>query len=406
MAMRGQFYVISLVFIMIVTIGLAYFTTESKELVQQAGIKQELPGQAMIASYSSELQRSLEGGFYNGNKLFYQDMQAELHSRAAENGYNFTSTCQNTTVNSSSENLKCNLTMSSSSSLLNSSFSYTYAVPFKIRLYADSNLTDESNYFLLGDTVYYRLTTYNNSLDVNVSAYYPDGTMAYTENKTPSNFAANGSFSIGTSDPTGNWSVKIDNTLSTSTVFFYVQLVSINVGTYDINNNPQDTFERGDLVKYKVLVTPAAKVYVDVTANGQARDYGWQSPSSATEHWGNFTISQMESIGNLTVTATEQNYYQSSSTGIIVLKSPYGRYIKLTPPYIRFTNPYADAFGSSCGYTTWYSNNSTNYSGVPFSVENSTGDAVVRVDGNMQTVSTPHVYARRVHIIASGCGSC
>lgn len=400
---KGQFYLMITVFIVSVVIGIAYFTTESKELEQQTEIEQEPGLQTLLKSYEIELRASLEGGFYGGDKEFYQDVAEDLETRAAEKGYNLTIDCTNTTINDYTETLDCNLTLIVGDNSLFTEFSYTYAVPFEVALYADGNLTEESDYFLLNDTVYYRATTDSNTLDVNFSAYYPNGTLMFTELRTPANYSTNGSFDIASTDPTGMWSAEISNGISSDQIFFYVQIASVEITTYDENDNPQDTFNRGDLVKYTVTITPYGNVHVDVTANGQARDYSWYSSSEANSHSSNFTISGSESAGNLMITATEQTYYQSNNTNITVLDSAYGTFIELL---LTMDYPYADAFATSCGYTTWYESESTSYSSVPFTVVNTTGNAVIRVDTETETVETPHVYASKIHIIASGCDSC
>ena len=403
---KGQFYIIAMVFMVSVAIGMAYFTSESKQLGQQTEIEIEPGLQLLMTSFELELKGSLAGGFYSGDGTFYVDVAESLVNRSAERGYNFTYDCTKTDISASSAELSCNLTLTVNDNVIYANFTdYFYAVDFDVDTYADGNLTDVTDYFLLGDMVYYRLTTQDVAEEVNVSVFYPNGTMMMQELKTPVDFVANGSFNIGASDPTGEWEIGMNNTVRelVPKKKFSVQLASIEIDTFDSNDNRRDTFDRGELVKYAITVNPSANVYVDVTANGQKRDYGWVSSSSSTTHYSNFTIDLTESTGTLTITTTEDNYFESNSTDITVLEAPYGTFINVG---LDFTFPYVDAFVTACGYTTWYTDASTDHSGVLFAVENSTENAVIRVDHETEEVTLPQTYAQKIHFISSRCGSC
>lgn len=414
--MKGQFYILAMVFIVSVAVGIAYFTAETKQLEQQSKTQTESAMQGILDSAVAGLKGAVDDEIYSGYSYDGDDycdacytVEAQLEQSALERGYTLYITdpddalgyCAFYNDGGDAGTLSCNLTITNGEDTLATSFTHTYAVPFEIRLYKDENHTEESDYFLLDSTAYYRLTS-PNGLETNFSYYYPDGTMAGTWNNTPANYFADGSFYIYSWDPIGNWSAAIGDTVDSYSRPFYVQVASVSIATYDGNDNPRNLFERGELVKYVVDVAPAANVAVDVTSNGQPREqYGWQSAESAAQHESNFTIAGTESIGNLTLTATEGNYFQSNTTSITVIEA-FGTYYFVD---IVFTNPYADAFATACGYTTWYTNENTTFGAVPF-VVGTTGNAVKRINAETGVATLPQVYASKVHIISSMCPTC
>lgn len=210
---KGQFFVLVIVFVVSVIIGLAYFTTESKQLVHQAETEQDSNVHNMLTNYENILKESLAGGFHKGNQTFYQEVQQEIETHAKEKGYSLTTQCQNTTVNNYTSILECNLSLTVENNIVTKNFSYTHEVPFEIVMYSDTNLTNEADTFTASDTVYYRVTTNNNSATVNMTSYFPNGTMHHTEDKTPANFSVNGSFVVNAFGPSGNWEITANNTI-------------------------------------------------------------------------------------------------------------------------------------------------------------------------------------------------
>ena len=399
---KGQFYIIIMVFMISVIVGIAYFTTESQQLEQEAEIEEEPGLQTMLDSYESELMGAVAGGLYGGDPYFYQEMQAALTGQAAQKGYLFESTCDSTTINSYTEKLDCTLSLTIGGDTLTSSFSHTYGVEFGVEFYSDEYYTDRTDYYLPGDTVYYRVTTADDALPIDVVVKYPDGTIKSTQQKTASDFASFGSFAMGEDDPTGMWGFEINDTTNFVAADFYSQVAIVTVTTFDEEWVPQFTFNRGERVRYRVEVDPPANVYVDVTADGQDRDYDWWSDAPAGQHESSFVVSPFESVGALTLTATEDTYSIEGSAEIQILYQAFGAWI---PIGLVYTDPNADAFGTACGYDEWYPNDTAEYNLVPFVVEQA-GDNVVRVSAGKEVINAPNVYADKIHILASRCDSC
>ncbi|MCK4327741.1 MAG: hypothetical protein KAW41_04660 [Candidatus Diapherotrites archaeon] len=399
---KGQFYILIMVFMISVIVGVAYFAAESKQLEQESEIEPEPGLQTIMNSYEAELRDSVAGGLYGGNPSFYYEVAEKLEAQAAEKGYDFSSTCDKTELNPYSAKLDCTLTLAKGESKLSTSFSHTYAVEFGIEMYSDEYYTDRTDKHHPGDTVYYRVTTpapENTNLTVN----YPNEQEKEQQQKSGedfTDFALLGSFDVD--ETTGEWEIVLDDGTQLLSMPFYVQMAIVEITTYDEDWVPQYTFNRGELVRYRVEVDPSANVYVDVTADGQDRDYDWWSSAPSTLHESSFVVSSVESEGTLTLTAIEQNYFEEASTEITILYQPFGAWIfvPLDP-----THAEHDAFGAGCGYDEWYPNDTTTYSGVPFKVDR-VGDTVVRVSAGKGVIDAPNVYADKLHILASRCDSC
>ncbi|MFC2174394.1 hypothetical protein ACFLQ2_00805 [archaeon] len=400
---KGQFYILILVFMISVVVGVAYFTTESKQLEQETDIEQEPMLQTIMDGYESELKASIEGGLYSGNPAFYQEVEAKLTTQAAQKGYGFTSDCTRTPINSYSEQIDCDIELSVGENVLTTSFSHTYAVEFGIELYADEDYTHKTTYYAPGDTIYYRVTSPAPS-DTNVTINYPDDQEKEKQEKSGTGFANFATFgTIDVDETTGEWEISLDSSADSMSTAFYVQESVVDITTYDSSWIPQDTFNRGEEVKYRIVVSPSANVYMDVTAGGQDRDYDWWSDAPSTLHESSFVVSSVESSGTvLTLTAIEDGYFGEASVNITVLYVPYGAFI---PVDLEYEHVPFDAFKTSCGYEEWYAGTTTNNSGVPFDCV-PTGDAVVRVANEVEVISVPHVYADKLHILSSRCDDC
>jgi hypothetical protein len=404
---KGQFYIVTTLFMVLISVGIAFFAAESRQIQRQAQTPGETGLEADAASYSAELRNALEGRAYSGDSNYVTTAVNRIRSHAESLGRNASLVCSTSTLNENTYQLNCTVVLSSGQRSVTERVDYLYRVPFQVRTFSDADLSEESDYFPAGTTVYYRVTG-NNSHDVNVTAHAPN-TIKYNTLHTLANHSANGSFTIGASDPTGSWQLDANDTnttVSTSRNFSY-NLVAIAITTQDNTTTPQDTFNRGDTVFYNVTVFPFTTEEVNVVvydADGKQTSYGKSGNATAGSFTGNFTLAADQLAGTLNVTATDGIYFQTNYTNITVLAVPYSQQVYVTGFW---TDARSNAFGSSCGYTSWYSSNSTTFSTFTFEVQNSTaGSQVVSVSNQSKTISLPHVKANKLHIISSRCDTC
>ncbi|MCD6522787.1 MAG: hypothetical protein J7K68_03480 [Candidatus Diapherotrites archaeon] len=396
---KGQFFLITAVLMITIVVGIAYYTSQAKQT--ELKVMESPLAHNIAEQYANELSWALESKIYDGDSNAITNVIQDMNTTLNSLGYASNITCDES-QSGNQFHVNCTLRINSTDTTIEKTMSYDYTVPYAVSTYEDNLLAYENDAFPLGSTVYYRITGNDTDL-VNISVYDPNGNLKYTKNETLSNWHADGSFSIASTDTQGTWSIKLNGTLKKN---LRVYSVNITIKTYDSNWFPQDMFVRGEMVRYKVFLRYSngtsfdTIVNLDVTnAIGRATSYGSQGDTSSGTFGGNFTIDTNEITGNMTLTAVEHRYYAETTKDITVLSEPYQDYVALSENYISFNIFHTDVFGENCGYTGWYSESSQTYNGIPFYVSTS-GNTNLNIT-NAETVKTPHVYAERIYFISS-----
>ncbi len=395
---------VSLVILVTAVVGIAYFTSESKQIPLMTQTPAEALMEEDFGLFAKTLETALQQKLYSGNNDGVTETITALENYADTSGREFTADCSETN-NGTHFFLDCVLTLNAGEYEQTKIINYTYTIPYQITLYSDSNYAIETNKFSRGDTVYYKVTSTNTM--VNFTVYDSLSVNQYSENKTFSDYQTLGSFSIGSSDEKGEWTIKLND--STQKTFF-VDYTVIKLVAYDNQSNPREEFTIGEIVNYTVFLedytgTPfnANVSIIKTNENGKPVN---SIRGLSTSGMFNESFTVVGPSGDFVLTATEHNNYYSNSVTITVLASEYPTFVELLVPFLSWDNPFADAFAGACGYDNWYGETNTTYLTIPFSVENGTSNAVLRVDNETEVITTPHVYADKLHFIASRCDSC
>lgn len=406
----------ALVVMVLIVVGLAYYPTEVKQVQRQTQVPMDTL-HTIMSQYQLELMKALEGKVYSGNENFVNLTIEKLEEQANKTKHSLNATCIEGYSNYVFT-MNCSITLSSDYENMTRDFVYNYSVPYEIRMYNDSSLSMETNYFERGRNVYYRITGIDNhTITINVSD--PANLTQYLKNETLVNWQANGSFSTDFGDTPGLWTINLLdlNNSETFSKTIYMDMVEISIKTYDADWNEQDTFNKNGTVRYKIFVydrfgLPYEVVVESTILNTLGKDafLGERGKARNGEFNSSFIIPIQQAAGYMKVIATEHDYFRSVTKDILILDAPYERFLKLTPPRLVYTNTHTSAFAPSCGYTSWYSEVNTSYyngtEDIPFNVSIVDENSTVRVEGTFRVFDSPNVHATQVHIFDSGCDDC
>ncbi|GEM_PF-7102629 len=412
--MKGQYAlpIVLLVMFLVVILYSNYSTQTSTSVYRTYSHKPNLAGD--LIRYEKALKLAFVESIYSGGTGQVDQVINELKYDAMKNGNYLTISCADGKNNAQSTFwISCTMNLSSGSDIAISRFNYTYTVPFAIRTFLDSDLSYETDYFVSGDTVYYRVTGHNGD-DINITIYDPYNRVFEKKSVSIGNWHYDSSF---TPTISGNWTIYVENTTmsggmggepsgETVSKVVHVEIVSMEIDTYDEDGNPQNEFAPGDLVNitvalkdmYDQVINCSIKVAI-ANALGKLA-YQLQGQAENGVFSGTITLSPWEESGNMTITATEHCFYSQAEKNITVTPSTVGRFIKVLPPRMIYNKPHQSVFGSSCGYTEWYSSNETYYGIVPFYVKNETNDTLL-VNQTTVTIDVPNANISWIHFIGS-----
>jgi len=425
MGRRAQFFLIILVFMIVIIVGLAYYAVETGRTSKEAKTPSD-QATKIATQIESEMMKILEEKPFTGkNVTTYVPI---FQNETSERGFQLNTSCTETENGSYPSQyptfiLNCSLNLTGRKGNVTVAFAHSYTIAFDIKTYSDSDYTTESDTFNINDTVYYKITGWSDDV-VNFSAWL-GSTLKDTQNHKLQNYYATGSF---VADEGGNWTLNITdtNTSEQKSKIIHVNQLQVNLGTEGEGSGwvPRKHFLRGEPIKVVVTVKDAdgnpVNVPVRVTFTRESKmataaNYDTEGTTGALDAAGMFeytpTLSTNEPAGNITVTAVELRYYSKNSTTIEVMSQPYANYTELTD--LPYNVNHEQALNSSCGYSSWYSSNSTSHktgSGeeVPFYInlnQLQTLD-VVRVDNSTITISLPEMHANTIHVVASKCNNC
>ncbi|MBN3037606.1 MAG: hypothetical protein JW834_04115 [Candidatus Diapherotrites archaeon] len=211
---RGQFFIVSLLIMVLVIVGVAYFAAESKQSPLQLQVPKEAFAESETASYGAALFHALGERPYNGSADFIADTINDLKAMANRTGRELSMDCDET-QDENAFTVDCNITLQSTTQNITRTVKRTYTVPFGVKTYADPAHALETHAFNAGDNVYYRITG-NTSEDVNITVKDGGGDVQYTAYKTFTDYKTDDSFAIDITDPTGTWEVFLNDTLKKS----------------------------------------------------------------------------------------------------------------------------------------------------------------------------------------------
>jgi hypothetical protein len=420
---RAQFFLVLLVFMIIIIVGLAYYSVESSTLERETtGVPEK--GSSMLSQVRTELRRSLEEKPYTNTSV--EEHLTQFQVEAQRSGFDLQTQCREATSSSYPSvyptfTLDCNLSISWEDNEVSSSIAHAYTVPFKVTAFSDASRSTGANVFNINSTVYYRITGWDgNTVNFTVTE---EGEQKYSVLHVLENYYAEGNFTV---DEGGVWTLRItdEDAGDTYTTYIYVPERRIEIILKGEGSDwlPRRHFVRGERMKVLAIVKDVrgnplpvpVRVSIKKT-EGITEKYGDEGTADSDGNYDTeFDLKSYEDPGNFTVTVTEQQYYSSNSTTMQILETSYDRYIKLEPDRMNYNQPAAEAFTTGCGYSAWFNTPLNTYPtpedpGLDFRVVALTGDNVynvLRVNARSRIVFTPQVHANQVHLIMSKCEQC
>ncbi len=342
-------------------------------------------------------------GIYSGDTSLDTTVN-ELKSKAKTLGMQLNVTCTQGSQNSTFW-LNCSLECKDEDQKIETKFNYTYTVPFSIKTFSDPDYINETAYFYKGDQVYIWVSG-NNSDWINVTILDPyDGVYTNFTGKLE-NWHWTGDFKPGIS---GNWTIVANDMNTTERVSkkIHVNIVDLDVKTFDSQGNPQTDFYPGETVNISVALKDLWERGLNCTvklsfinALGKMA-YNIQGETVNGQMNASVRLSPWEIPGNMSVIATEHCYWSQDRVNITILGINWTKYIEITPPRMKYNRNYSDVFGLGCGYAEWYTENQTNYSEVPFYVEIESQNKTLAIHNSTEVIDVPNVYAIKVHYLGS-----
>jgi len=321
---RGQFFLVGLVAMAIIVCGMAYFSSEAKELSRQVNMPRERAMEVELDQYEATLMQALEIELYTGNGTFVAYTVHECEEQGNETFRNFTASCLEQTSGLQIM-LNCTLRLWSESQNISRTFNHTYFVPVNITLYNDVNLATETSTFSQGDTVYYKVTGVNGA-NQNVSFLDSANALKHNNISNMVNYFSNKTHTLAGNAPLGSWSVFMDyggGDVGPLRKTFNVSDVNVVIETFNALWVADSTFSAGDVVNVNVTVWKTGvfvpPVRVDVTdVWGRHTDYGTSGTIASMNYQTAFTVKSTEATGTLTLYATEEEQFHTNSTTITV----------------------------------------------------------------------------------------
>lgn len=414
---KGQFFLIILVFMIIIIVGLAYYSVESRGLPAETRAPPE-KGTALLTQVKNELMNALERRPYTGKNV--SEYYDTFYTKANRTNFELHINCNETDTTTGPNNypkydLECELNISWEDANLTTTFTHSYTVLYEIKTYSDANYITEANYFYINDTVYYRITGRDNDI-INFTAKYR-GNLENTQNHTLSNHHDDGNFIV---DKGGVWQLRITN-YNTSEIYnkvIYVQQIQIDIETQGEGSawQPRDSFVPGEQMRIKVNAYDLKGRPVDVPIMISIRREDGTPPvgdydeeitiGTDGEYIGEpYTIHQEESADNWTITVTELTYHSSNSTTVEILGSQYGTFIPIPASRMDYNAQHDGTFSATCGYNEWFLSDNQSYNNgsidIPFYCHNQTGSDTVSLNTTTRTIDIPQLHARVIHIIGA-----
>ncbi len=410
--MKGQYAlpIVLLVMFLVVILYANYSTQTSASVYQTYLYKPNLAGD--LTRYEKSLKEAFVESIYTGGTGQVNQVINKMQSDAEERGNTLDINC-----NSGHDNNKslfwiyCAMNLSSGSDSATIKFNYTYIVPYEIRTFKDSNLSYETNYFLSGNTVYYRITGHNGD-KINVTIYDPYNRTFKEENTSIGNWHRDLDF---TPTFSGNWTIQVVNTTGGEageniSKTIYVSTVDMKIKTYDNEGNAQTEFLPGENMNITVTINDLygnalnCSVKASITNGDGKFAYQLQGQAENGVYSDIIHLSPWEPTGNATIVATEHCIYSQVETNVSIIAPLIGRFIEILPPKMKYNKPHSSVFGDSCGYSDWYPANETHYNIVPFYAENESSNDTLLVNQTTITVDIPNANVSWIHFTGSRGG--
>ncbi len=402
--MKGQYFLpMTLLALLLVSLILVYYSSTNQAVTYETYSYN--PG---LASYLEKarttIMKSLVDSIYNGDSNEINTTIDAIKENAGRMGNTFNASCTNG-ENNNTFWVNCTLSLESKDTNLTSRFNYTYTVPFNIRTFSDENYSNETDYFYRGNTVFIWVSG-NNSDHINVSIFDPYSRLVKNWTSQLTNWHWEGNFKPSIS---GNWTIKVEdiNTSQTVEKKIYVNIVNLDVKTYNSEGIPQTDFYPGDTIQIKVDLSDIWDNKLNCSVKLSFIDsigkmaYNIQGETVNGVFTKNLTLDPYEIPGNMTITATEHCHYSQKTISITILGENWTKYIEIVPPRMYYNRNYSNVFGANCGYTDWYTSNQTNYSVVPFYVENKSENKTLLVNQSTLVIDVPNFHITKVHFLGS-----
>ncbi len=399
---KGQFFIIMLLFMAVIVAEVAVFTTESKQLQRQLALPPEPGVESDMSSYTQELRAALEGEVYSGQSSYIETVISDLEGQAAQSGKNLDIQCTEGQTGDT-YSLDCDLTLTTSTGTYKESFYHEFTVVTSITTYNDENYLNEDRYFTKGETVYYELTSNDNTKDYNVTLHNSTGSEFFQENMTTTKYQNSSEFTMSSVWPDGAYEIRINGTKRAD---IYYNYVTIKFTTKDALNEEATQFQPGDTVNWELEMGIYDGSYLDTAygvniyhADGKASGYDIFGETVSGFASGSFMLSTGEEAGIMNIVITDLDHGQSDTTYIEVVAEEPSGYIAAVIP---FNEPHNEVWvpgTADSGYTEWYDTIATLYESIPFTV-GITGDDTLRVDGS-EWFGLPRVKASKIHILTA-----
>jgi hypothetical protein len=413
--MKGQFFIITLLFMAVIIAEVAVFTTESKQLQRQLGLPAEPGVESEMAGYTQELKSALEGKVYSGNASYVNTTINNLKSQAAKSGKDLKITCSEGQAGDT-YSLDCTLSLTTTAGTFTQAFHHTVTISVSVKTYSDDGYTKEESFFKSGDTVYYELKSNDNTKTYNVTLYnggkecYSSGRECFQENVTTTNFFDESEFRMDRLWPDGEYNITVNGTVRKT---FYYNFLTITLATKS-GQATQSQFNRGDTVGWDVTIKYYNGTNINTPfnmqvfhANGKPSDYGSEGTTVSGAASGSFKLSANEPLGSMELRVTEYKNDQSKSAYIEVVEGAPSKFSAAVIPANAKHNEAWSPGDADYGYTAWYDNTGVEYHGIPFKVLITSGDDVARVDGSL-TVILPSAHGTTLHFLTASAvaGDC
>ncbi len=402
--MKGQYFLpMILLALFLVTMVFVYYSSTSQITIYQVYSYQPTLADN-LAKITSDIKQAYVESIYLGDPNHLTNVITQLEAQASSRGDVLVVSCSN----GSEGNffwLYCSLNLSNGENQALTDFNFTYTVPFKIKTYVDPYFAQETDYFYKGETVYLWISG-NNSDHLLVNVYDPYGRIYTNWTGQFENWHWNASFKPSIS---GNWTIVAEdtNTSKTTSKKIHINVIQITLKTFNSNGTAQTDFYPGETVNVSVWLEdllgnkPNCSVKIDFTNAIGKQTYSLEGTAKSGFYTGLVKLSPWEIPGNMTITATEHCYWSQDQLNITILSTYWDRFIKIEPPRMYYNRPHTQVFGTTCGYSEWYTSNETNYSIVPFYVENTSTDTALLVNQTTLVIDVPNANISWIHLLGS-----
>ncbi len=402
--MKGQYFLpMVLLALFLVTMIFVYYSSTNQVAIYQTYSYKPTLGDK-LSKVVSDIKQAYVESIYLGNPSHLDEVITQLTSQAAQRGETLLVSCARGEAGNNFW-VACSVNLTSGEDLAKTKFNYTYVVPFNIKTYLDPYFAQETSYFYKGDKVYLWISG-NNSDKVAVKVYDPYGIVYTNWTGQFENWHWNASFTPSIS---GNWTISAEdlNTSQVTTKRIYVNVIQITLKTFNSNGTEQTDFYPGETVNVSVWLKdlynnqPNCSVKVDFTNAIGKQAYSLEGLAEDGFFTGLVKLSPWEIPGNMTITATEHCYWSQDQINITILGTYWDRFVKIEPPRMYYNKPHTEVFGSTCGYSDWYSSNETSYNIVPFYIENTSSNTNLLINQTTLVIDVPNVNVSWIHFLGS-----